>query len=136
LKRSSDFTTRSAALAELQEALGLSAAPLRIECYDISHTQGTNQVASMVVFEDALPKKGDYRQFSIADGVDDTAAMQDVLERRFSRYLEQLALPPEERESKSFAYPPQLVVVDGGLPQVNSAQKVLNDLGLSSIPVV
>ncbi|GMA37489.1 hypothetical protein GCM10025876_36930 [Demequina litorisediminis] len=107
LKRASDLTTRSAALQELQEALGMVEAPLRIECYDISHTQGTHQVGSMVVFEDALPRKKEYRQFSIADAVDDTAAMDEVLTRRFTRYLEESQLPPEERESARFAYPPQ-----------------------------
>ncbi|WP_084078396.1 excinuclease ABC subunit UvrC [Demequina sp. NBRC 110057] len=133
LKRASDLTTRSAALQELQEALGMTDAPLRIECYDISHTQGTNQVGSMVVFEDALPRKKEYRQFSIADAVDDTAAMDEVLTRRFSRYLEESQLPPDQRESAKFAYPPQLVVVDGGLPQVNAAREVLDRLGITDV---
>ncbi|MFV0287212.1 MAG: excinuclease ABC subunit UvrC [Demequina sp.] len=133
LKRASDLTTRSAALQELQEALGMVEAPLRIECYDISHTQGTHQVGSMVVFEDALPRKKEYRQFSIADAVDDTAAMDEVLTRRFTRYLEESQLPPEERESARFAYPPQLVVVDGGLPQVNAAREVLDRLGITDV---
>ncbi|WP_062518190.1 excinuclease ABC subunit UvrC [Demequina gelatinilytica] len=136
LKRASDLTTRSAALQELQEALGLSEAPLRIECYDISHTQGTNQVGSMVVFEDAIARKPEYRQFSIADAVDDTAAMHEVLSRRFRRYLEESQLPPEERESARFAYPPQLVVVDGGLPQVNAARRTLDEVGVPEIAVV
>ncbi|MFV0633633.1 excinuclease ABC subunit UvrC [Demequina sp.] len=136
LKRASDLTTRSAALQELQEAIGMTQAPLRIECYDISHTGGTNQVGSMVVFEDALARKAEYRQFSIADGTDDTAAMRQVLTRRFSRYLEESQLPPEERESAKFAYPPQLVVVDGGLPQVGVARSALDDLGLTDIAVV
>ncbi len=135
LKRASDLTSRSAALQEVQDALGLAEAPLRIECYDISHTQGTNQVGSMVVFEDALPRKKDYRQFAVADATDDLAAMSEVLTRRFTRYLEQSRLPSGERESAKFAYPPQLVVVDGGLPQVQAAQEVLDGLGLS-IPVV
>ncbi|WP_062073252.1 excinuclease ABC subunit UvrC [Demequina sediminicola] len=133
MRRSSDLTTRSAALQELQDHLGLPEAPLRIECYDISHTQGTNQVGSMVVFEDALPRKKEYRQFNIADAVDDTAAMDEVLSRRFSRYQEQAALPPDERETSSFAYPPQLVVVDGGLPQVNAAQEVLDRMGITDV---
>ncbi len=133
LKRASDLTTRSAALQELQDTLGMVAAPLRIECYDISHTGGTNQVGSMVVFEDGLPRKAEYRQFSIADAVDDTAAMGEVLRRRFSRFLEESQLPPEDREKARFAYPPQLVVVDGGLPQVNAAQAVLDDLGIRDV---
>lgn len=136
LKRASDLTTRSAALQELQSAIGMADAPLRIECYDISHTQGTHQVGSMVVFEDALPRKGQYRQFAIADAVDDTAAMQEVLRRRFTRYLEESQLPAEERESARFAYPPQLVVVDGGLPQVNSAAQVLQELGIEHVMLV
>ncbi|MDN4479003.1 excinuclease ABC subunit UvrC [Demequina sp. SYSU T00039] len=136
LKRASDLTTRSAALQELQDALALDQAPLRIECYDISHTQGTNQVGSMVVFEDAIARKAEYRQFSIADAVDDTAAMHEVLSRRFRRYLEESQLPPEERESARFAYPPQLVVVDGGLPQVNAARRTLDEVGVPEIAVV
>lgn len=136
LKRASDLTTRSAALQELQDAIGMVDAPLRIESYDISHTGGTNQVGSMVVFEDALPRKNEYRQFSIADGTDDTAAMREVLTRRFTRYLEESQLPPEEREQARFAYPPQLVLVDGGLPQVNVARQALDDLGLVDIMVI
>ncbi len=136
LKRASDLTTRSAALQELQDAIGMVDAPLRIESYDISHTGGTNQVGSMVVFEDGLPRKAEYRQFSIADGTDDTAAMREVLTRRFTRYLEESKLPPEEREKARFAYPPQLVLVDGGLPQVNVARQALDDLGLVHIMVI
>jgi len=136
LKRASDLTTRSAALTDLQENLGLPEAPLRIECYDISHIQGTHQVGSMVVFEDALARKNEYRQFSVADAVDDTAAMTDVLTRRFRRYLEEAQLPPEEREASRFAYPPQLVVVDGGPPQVAAARRAMDDVGVPEIPVV
>jgi excinuclease ABC subunit C len=136
LKRASDLTSRSAALQDLQEALGLVHAPLRIECYDISHTQGTNQVGSMVVFEDALPRKKEYRQFGIPDAVDDLTAMREVLTRRFRRYLEESELPPDQRESAKFAYPPQLVVVDGGLPQADAAKAVLDELGISDVPVV
>lgn len=136
LKRASDLTSRSAALRDLQEYLGLSEAPLRIECYDISHTQGTNQVGSMVVFEDAIARKKEYRQFSIADAVDDTAAMTEVLTRRFRRYLEESALAPEEREGTRFAYPPQLVVVDGGAPQVAAARRAMDDVGVGDIAVV
>ncbi len=136
LKRASDLTTRSEALRALQEHLALGEAPLRIECYDISHTQGTNQVGSMVVFEDALPRKKEYRQFSIGDAVDDTAAMSEVLTRRFSRYLAEAELPPEERETARFAYPPQLVVVDGGPPQVAAARQAMDAVGVPHIPVV
>ena len=136
LKRASDLTTRSEALRDLQEALGLSEAPLRIECYDISHTQGTHQVGSMVVFEDGLPRKKEYRQFSIADAVDDTAAMNEVLTRRFRRFLEESALSPQEREESRFAYPPQLVVVDGGPPQVAAARRAMDEIGVPQIPVV
>jgi len=136
LKRATDLTSRSAALQELQDALGLRQAPLRIECYDISHTQGTNQVGSMVVFEDALPRKKEYRQFSIGDATDDFAAMREVLTRRFTRYLEESRLPPEERERAKFAYPPQLVVVDGGQPQVEAAQEAISALGIEDVEVV
>lgn len=136
LRRASDITSRSAALRDLQEALGLDEAPLRIECYDISHTQGTNQVASMVVFEDALARKKEYRQFSIADAVDDNAAMTEVLTRRFRRYLQEQELPPQERENSRFAYPPQLVVVDGGAPQVAAARRAMDAVGVAHIPVV
>jgi excinuclease ABC subunit C len=136
LKRASDITSRSAALRDLQEYLGLAEAPLRIECYDISHTQGTNQVGSMVVFEDAVARKKEYRQFSIADAVDDTAAMTEVLTRRFRRYLDESVLPPEERESARFAYPPQLVVVDGGAPQVAAARRAMDEVGVGDIAVI
>lgn len=136
LRRSSDLTSRSEALQDLQDALGLPEAPLRIECYDISHTQGTNQVGSMVVFEDALPKKAHYRQFSVADSVDDLSAMREVLRRRFTRYLEEIALPVEERETAKFAYPPQLVVVDGALLQARVAADVLAELGIEGVAVV
>ena len=136
LRRASDLTARSAALQELQDNLGLDEAPLRIECYDISHTQGTNQVGSMVVFEDALPKKAHYRQFSIADGADDLTAMREVIRRRFSRYLEESALPVDERESAKFAYPPQLVVIDGALPQAKAAREVIDSLGVPDVAVV
>lgn len=136
LKRASDLTARSSALRDLQEALGLAEAPLRIECYDISHTQGTHQVGSMVVFEDAIPRSKEYRQFSIGDAVDDTAAMSEVLTRRFKRYLEEAALPAAERDTARFAYPPQLVVVDGGPPQVAAARRAMDLVGVGEIPVV
>ncbi|MEU2200284.1 excinuclease ABC subunit UvrC [Isoptericola sp. NPDC019482] len=164
-RRAGDLTTRSQALREIQEALGLESAPLRIECYDVSHTQGTYQSASMVVFEDGLPRKSEYRTFSIrgpeGDGArDDTAAMHEVITRRFRRYLtDRLAsgevelddsdddgrpsgaarprsgeVPAEETgERKRFAYPPNLVVVDGGPPQVAAAQRALDELGVTDV---
>lgn len=136
-RRSSDITTRSAALRELQEHLELSEPLLRIECFDISHTSGTNVVASMVVLEDGLPKKKDYRRFSIRGEAarDDTSAMHDVLTRRFRKYLEESAELDVDDPGK-FAYPPSLVVVDGGQPQVNAARKALDELGLTEMPVV
>ncbi len=133
LKRASDLTARSSALTALQEVLHLPEAPLRIECYDVSHTGGTNQAASMVVFEDALPRKKEYRHFSIADARDDTEAMAQVITRRFTRYLEEAARPIAERETNTFAYPPQLVVVDGGQPQVESAHRALASLGVEGV---
>ncbi|GAA1819218.1 excinuclease ABC subunit UvrC [Nesterenkonia flava] len=157
-RRSSDITTRSAALRELQDALELSEPLMRIECFDISHTGGRNVVGSMVVLEDGLPKKKDYRRFSIRGEAarDDTSAMRDVITRRFSRYLKELEAAgdpvpeahaePEgvtvkestvvERESQKFAYPPSLVVVDGGQPQVNAARAALDAMGLEDMPVV
>lgn len=146
-KRAGDITTRSLAMQELQDALGAEQALLRIECYDASHTQGTNVVASMVVFEDGLPKKSEYRKFSITGEAarDDTASMYDVIHRRFSRYLKEKVDPlvlaggevePGTTEVKKFAYPPSLVIVDGGPPQVAAAQKALDDLGIDDIPVV
>jgi len=149
-KRAGDITTRSLAMQELQEALGAEQALLRIECYDASHTQGTNVVASMVVFEDGLPKKSEYRKFSITGDAarDDTASMYDVIYRRFSRYLKEKVDPTAfvtgavedgstgEVEKKKFSYPPSLVIVDGGPPQVTAAQKAMDDLGIDDIPVV
>ena len=144
LARAGDITERSQALEELREGLGLERAPLRIEGYDISHTQGTNQVGSMVVFEDGLAKKSDYRHFIVRgpDGEgarDDTAAMDEVLRRRLKRLeeTESVADASEDHESgpvepgsrPRFAYRPDLIVVDGGLPQVNAAQKVIDELG-------
>ncbi|MFF0507970.1 excinuclease ABC subunit UvrC [Streptomyces fimicarius] len=174
-KRASDLTTRSRALEEIAEALGLDTAPLRIECYDISHLQGDDVVASMVVFEDGLARKSEYRRFQIKgfEGQDDVRSMHEVIGRRFKRYLQEKertgeweeqptdtpadgpaptgpapgpvpALAPaaedgEPREDdgrpKRFAYPPQLVVVDGGQPQVAAARRALDELGIDDIAV-
>ncbi len=157
-RRAGDLTTRSQALQEIQEALGLDQAPLRIECYDVSHTQGTFQSASMVVFEDGLPRKSEYRSFSVrgpeGEGArDDTEAMHEVITRRFRRYLQERArlgevevdttgeapvsgevdadVPAEK--GQRFAYPPNLVVVDGGPPQVAAAARALEDLGVTDV---
>jgi len=193
--RAGDLTARSQALQELQDSLELDDAPLRIECYDVSHVQGTNVVASMVVFEDGLPRKSEYRRFivrgvggALTDGpdgepgtVDDTAAMHEVLTRRFQRYLDdrdgasEVEIPDDpdpdagdghdagdagdaddagdvlqahdgRRSSgpideltgrpRRFAYPPNLVVVDGGLPQVNAARSALAGLGIDDVALV
>lgn len=149
-KRASDLTTRSRALEEIAEALELDSAPLRIECYDISHLQGDDVVASMVVFEDGLARKSEYRRFQIKgfEGQDDVRSMHEVLTRRFRRYLadkektgewspedEQESLTEEDGRPKRFAYPPQLVVVDGGRPQVAAAQRALDELGIDDIAV-
>jgi excinuclease ABC subunit C len=131
LRRASDHNARARALNELQDALGLPDPPLRIECYDMSHIQGTDYVGSMVVMEDGLPKKSDYRRFRIrtVPGNDDFAAMEEVLTRRLSAYIDERALPVSERTGK-FSYPPQLLLVDGGKGQLNVAVRVLEDLGL------
>ncbi|MEX0790261.1 MAG: excinuclease ABC subunit UvrC, partial [Actinomycetota bacterium] len=136
LKRSADFASRSRALNDLQEQLGLTEAPLRIECFDISNLGPTDVVASMVVFEDALPKKSDYRKFKIAGvaGQDDFASMGEVIERRFARYLKDKDLPVERKGR--FAYPPSLVVVDGGKGQLNRAVEVMAAMGVTDVPVV
>jgi excinuclease ABC subunit C len=174
VSRSGDLTTRSLALQELQDGLDLSSAPLRIECFDVSHVQGTNVVASMVVFEDGLPRKSEYRRFIVKGAVgqsgeanpqiDDTAAMHEVLTRRFKRYLEDRAeasdiegmaleaavdelavggdrtgpsrIDPETGRPRRFAYPPNLVVVDGGLPQANAARSALAELGIDDVALV
>jgi excinuclease ABC subunit C len=167
LRRASDLTTRSKALHEIQDALELDEAPLRIECYDVSNLQGTHVVASMVVFEDGLARKSEYRRFSIKghDGTDDVSAIREVITRRFRRYLEEreesgeldtLGDPEafedqdsgedqdqEKAESerlvvsppRKFAYPPNLVVVDGGAPQVAAAAAALADLGIDDVSV-
>jgi excinuclease ABC subunit C len=153
--RAGDLTARSVALQELQEGLDLISAPLRIECFDVSHVQGTNVVASMVVFEDGLPRKAEYRRFIVRGAVgqtgeanpqiDDTAAMYEVLTRRFKRYLddraeasdiEGMAIDPDTGKPRRFAYPPSLVVVDGGLPQVNAARSALAELGIDDVALV
>jgi excinuclease ABC subunit C len=130
LRRASDFGARSRALSELADQLGLEQAPLRIECYDISNLGPSDTVGSMVVFEDGLPKRSDYRRFSIKGvaGQDDVASMEEMLRRRFSRLLQEKDDPPGKR--RRFSYPPALVVVDGGRGQLGVATKVLEDLGL------
>ncbi len=163
LKRAGDLTTRSKALDEITEALGMRTSPLRIECYDISQIQGTDVVASMVVFEDGLPRKSEYRRFIIRGATDDLSAMSEVLRRRFARYLDARAetgeagvesaddpdapagqgVPDEPRvgalvdpttgRPRKFAYPPQLVVVDGGAPQVAAAAQALAELGVDDV---
>ncbi|MET8409969.1 excinuclease ABC subunit UvrC [Streptomyces sp. NPDC005195] len=155
-RRASDLTTRSRALEEIAEALALDSAPLRIECYDISHLQGDDVVASMVVFEDGLQRKGEYRRFQIKGfaGQDDVRSMHEVITRRFRRYLAEKertgewtdgedegtgdggsAFTEDDGRPKRFAYPPQLVVVDGGRPQVAAARKALDELGIDDIAV-
>ncbi|MDR1790805.1 MAG: excinuclease ABC subunit UvrC [Propionibacteriaceae bacterium] len=125
--RASDLTTRSQALDELQQALGLAQAPLRIECFDISHTQGQEVVGSMVVFEDGLPKKSQYRRFVIKgfEGSNDVAAIHEVISRRLAHPQAAAADSTKER----FAYEPSLLVVDGGAPQVAAAQQALDEAG-------
>jgi excinuclease ABC subunit C len=160
-KRASDLTTRSRALEEIAEALDLDSAPLRIECYDISHLQGEDVVASMVVFEDGLQRKSEYRRFQIKgfEGQDDVRSMHEVITRRFRRYLAEKektgewvddghedglagepggsgnGLKDDDGRPKKFAYPPQLVVVDGGQPQVAAAKKALDGLGIDDVAV-
>jgi excinuclease ABC subunit C len=133
LKRIGDLTARTKALEDLGEALELAEPPLRIECFDISHSQGTNVVGSQVVFEDGLPKKSEYRRYSVTGEAarDDTASMYDVISRRLKHHLN----PPEktEEESRRFAYPPSLILVDGGVPQVAAAQRAFDDLGVTDI---
>ncbi|HVV74684.1 MAG TPA: excinuclease ABC subunit UvrC, partial [Mycobacteriales bacterium] len=153
LKRSSDLTARALALQELQDALGLDQAPLRIECYDVSNLQGSDIVASMVVFEDGLARKSEYRRFAIKNaGQDDVASINEVITRRFRRYLEQRIdldeveidpgevghgvgspIDPDTGRPRKFAYPPQLVVVDGGAPQVAAAAEALAALGIEDV---
>lgn len=145
-KRATDLAARGRALEEIAEALDLPEAPLRIECYDISHLQGTEVVASMVVFEDGLPRKSDYRRFIIktVEGSNDVGAMREVLTRRFKRYLDDKAsldgddaqlIDPTTGRARRFAYAPSLVVVDGGAPQVAAAQQALDDLGITDVAI-
>jgi excinuclease ABC subunit C len=157
-RRASDLTTRSRALHEIQEALGLPEAPLRIECYDVSNLQGTHVVASMVVFEDGLARKAEYRRFSIkgTNGTDDVSSVHEVITRRFRRYLEEREATGEldvlgwdESEAppageaaargpargRKFAYPPSLVVIDGGPAQVAAAVRALDELGIDDVSV-
>jgi len=157
-RRSSDFVARSQALADIQEALGMAEAPLRMECFDVSHLSGTNIVASMVVFEDGLPRKDQYRRFSIPESTDDTESIYQVLTRRLA-YLKEPALPevldgdvssasatdasgaidaagatdPDTGRRRKFAYPPQLLIVDGGQPQVAAAKRALDEAGITGI---
>jgi excinuclease ABC subunit C len=137
-KRASDLTARSKALAEIQEGLELDEAPLRIECFDVSNLQGTSVVASMVVFEDGLARKSEYRRFAVkgVEGQDDVASMHEVISRRFARHLEEAPraeLDAETGRPRRFAYPPNLVVVDGGPPQVAAAQRALEELGIHDV---
>jgi excinuclease ABC subunit C len=148
-KRASDLTTRSRALEEIAESLGLDSAPLRVECFDISHFQGDDVVASMVVFEDGLARKSEYRRFQIKSfaGQDDVRAMHEVISRRFRRYLREkertgewageepdgddpASFREDDGRPKRFAYPPQLVVVDGGQPQVAAARRAMDELDI------
>ncbi|MEU9511321.1 excinuclease ABC subunit UvrC [Micromonospora sp. NPDC048169] len=150
LKRAGDLTTRSQALDEIADSLGMDTSPLRIECFDVSQIQGTDVVASMVVFEDGLPRKSEYRRFIVRGATDDLSAMSEVLRRRFARYLDARAetgelgeetasdpdrpgIDPTTGRPRKFAYPPQLVVVDGGPPQVAAAAKALAELGIDDV---
>jgi excinuclease ABC subunit C len=140
-KRASDLTTRSIAMQEVQDALALDDAPLRIECYDVSNLQGTEVVASMVVFEDGLARRSEYRRFAIkeVEGQDDVAAIHEVISRRFRRWLDErsrtgeLDVDPDSGKPRKFAYAPNLVVVDGGPPQVAAAARALAELGIDDI---
>jgi excinuclease ABC subunit C len=133
-RRSADFVARSQALADIQEALGMVEAPLRMECFDVSHLSGTNIVASMVVFEDGLPRKDHYRRFAIPESSDDTESIYQVLTRRLAYLREPEQEPVETTERrKRFSYPPQLLIVDGGQPQVAAAKRALDDAGVTGI---
>ena len=134
-RRSADFTARADALAGIQKALNLANAPLRIECFDVSHLSGTNVVASMVVFEDGLPKKDHYRRFSIEDTQDDTDSIYQILSRRL-KYLKQPEEAADQEAPNKFAYRPSLLIVDGGVPQVNAAQRAIDESGVEGLTVV
>ncbi len=139
-RRASDLTTRSKALNEITDALGLDDAPLRIECYDVSNLMGTHVVASMVVFEDGLARKSEYRRFSIKGAKDDISAIHEVISRRFRRYLEEnqeLSLSERQLAGQpaKFAYPPNLVVVDGAGAQADAAARALAELGITDVSV-
>ncbi|CAM3475578.1 excinuclease ABC subunit UvrC [Kibdelosporangium persicum] len=155
LKRAGDLTARSAALQELQDQLGLDTAPLRIECVDISHIQGSDVVASLVVFEDGLPRKAEYRRFAIREAATqgDVASIAEVVRRRFHRMISETApdgstqhgsaqhgsapgIDPETGRPKKFAYPPNLLVVDGAGPQANAAADVLTEMGIGDVAVI
>jgi excinuclease ABC subunit C len=145
LRRAGDLTARSAALQELQDALGLDTAPLRIECIDISHIQGSDVVASLVVFEDGLARKSEYRRFGIKEAATegDVASIAEVVRRRFYRYLNETTpneakpgIDPETGRPRKFAYPPNLLVVDGAGPQANAAADVLAEMGINDVAVV
>ena len=135
LKRASDHNARARTLTALQEALDLPEAPLRIECFDISHIMGTEIVASMVVMEDGMPKRSDYRRFKVRslDDQNDFAAMEEVLTRRFRNYLAER--DEGVQKGKRFSYPPNLLLIDGGKGQLGVAERVLEELGLEEIPV-
>jgi excinuclease ABC subunit C len=149
LRRAGDLTARAAALQEIQEHLGLDTAPLRIECIDVSHVQGNDVVASLVVFEDGLPRKSDYRRFAIRDAAgegrsDDVASIAEVVRRRFVRYLQDTeldsptdrpGLDPDTGRPRKFAYPPNLLVVDGGPAQVAAAAEALFELGVADVAI-
>ncbi len=150
LKRAGDFNARSEALQSIQDSLELDDAPLRIECVDISHVQGTDVVASLVVFEDGLPRKSDYRHYAIREAAgggrsDDVASIAEVTRRRFARHVADTQVlenadVTDATETpvrpKRFAYPPNLFVVDGGAPQVNAAAAVLDELGVTDVAVI
>jgi excinuclease ABC subunit C len=148
LKRAGDFNARSEALQSIQDALGLAEAPLRIECVDVSHVQGTDVVASLVVFEDGLPRRSDYRHYAIREAAgggrsDDVGSVAEVTRRRFLRHLSDIrhaaadnGAPDAKAKPRRFAYPPNLFVVDGGAPQVNAAAAVLDELGITDVAVI
>ncbi len=138
-RRASDLSTRSQAMQEIQDALGLDQPPLRIECVDVSNLQGTHVVASMVVFEDGLARKSEYRKFAVKGAADDLAAIYEVVTRRFRRYLAErdveIAEDGTDSARRKFAYPPSLLVIDGGAGQVDAAVRALSDLGIIDIAV-